>query len=674
MDFTTQAEKQYKDGSILSKTGEEGFKMDTASLEMRVLSIRRASEIAKQIFRRTEAYQGASVDILRAVQDATHDIDQNNLDGTNLTDASTISQILSLPEQVVESSLLKLSGYNDENPDPLIAIFPLLSLSDDQIVTPRTKFVFARPTFQDTNKLKKYMEAIAKNNLMIMKQWAMIRPHLECDEQRVKLKTMISHNSSTVTLIQRNITDFFIVPQLLAGSNTREFIYHNFVKPIMKKLISEEILLYVEISFQDQNINGMYWSRDDELFIWYEVLVELCNVNDNLSWIDFDVEIPKRVVSKLESLNWDSLTKTQQKVIQELYLLCHVIPHRKISAKKVSDEKATKDYARVVQFLSQCFKVIERSAMEVKPDILDKVENSRQIIFKKYIHKKEIQSYYLHKERIKNALHSAKREWEHYRADLQIKVLSAMEIHNYLNREEIKEFKELEGMVMFGTLPWYIRFYRILRNWRVLKPQELKELKEARAIALENQIGKIERDIQKKLIRKSVINQQKKDIVEMDSSLKENTDLESEDKNEEKEHLLEDLGGTEIENNIETKKQIKEIIQIIDNAWDKKEYPNRNYLLEQVSGFDKEDKLIKFVKDHCSNKLMSFYIKIEKPEYSFPILITRQYVSKNGKKILEEIKNHIEKLKASPVPDQQAYDLYLSIETFLNKVFTKLRI
>ena len=116
----------------------------------------------------------------------------------------------------------------------------------------------------------------------------------------------------------------------------------------------------------------------------------------------------------------------------------------------------------------------------------------------------------------------------------------------------------------------------------------------------------------------------------------------------------------------------QKILEILDSAWLNKVYPNRTYLLERIPEIDSENKLMFFMKKHCSHKVFSFFIKIEKPEYVWPIFITRRYLRSNGKKMLSNIQKEIKTQKESLMPNQERYDELIYVEEFLERTLPRL--
>ncbi len=116
----------------------------------------------------------------------------------------------------------------------------------------------------------------------------------------------------------------------------------------------------------------------------------------------------------------------------------------------------------------------------------------------------------------------------------------------------------------------------------------------------------------------------------------------------------------------QTKLYLQKVIDILDEAWQNKEYPNRNYLLSRMPEFGSEDDMIYFLKKHGIGNLYSFFIKVNKPEFTLPILISRRYLRNEGKKLLIQTRSEIDKQRrVSQVPDQEKYDILTHVERFL---------
>lgn len=109
----------------------------------------------------------------------------------------------------------------------------------------------------------------------------------------------------------------------------------------------------------------------------------------------------------------------------------------------------------------------------------------------------------------------------------------------------------------------------------------------------------------------------------------------------------------------------------LDHAWDKNMLPNRNFLIEKYPIFN-EETIINFLKKYGRTEILSFRIMHEKPEYLWPILISRRYVKAKGKAMLAKAKHDADEQRKAMMPNQEKFDIATALEDFLNRILPKM--
>ena len=112
------------------------------------------------------------------------------------------------------------------------------------------------------------------------------------------------------------------------------------------------------------------------------------------------------------------------------------------------------------------------------------------------------------------------------------------------------------------------------------------------------------------------------------------------------------------------------MIGILDEAWQRGELPNRESLLPHFPELD-ENLLIAFLKKHGRKDIFSYRIHHDKPEYQWPVLISKQYIRKNGRKLLEKAKAEADTQRKASMPNQEKFDIASALEDFLNRLMVK---
>jgi hypothetical protein len=71
--------------------------------------------------------------------------------------------------------------------------------------------------------------------------------------------------------------------------------------------------------------------------------------------------------------------------------------------------------------------------------------------------------------------------------------------------------------------------------------------------------------------------------------------------------------------------------------------------------------------------IYSYMVRNQPDKYIWPILITRNYLKKNGKKLLEKAEEVIQAQKTGAMREQMKYDLAVSLAEFLDRILPKIR-
>jgi hemerythrin superfamily protein len=111
---------------------------------------------------------------------------------------------------------------------------------------------------------------------------------------------------------------------------------------------------------------------------------------------------------------------------------------------------------------------------------------------------------------------------------------------------------------------------------------------------------------------------------------------------------------------------------VLDDYWSNRQYPDRNILLYEMEGEINEEGLISFLKKFGKNEIFSFMVRNQEERYTFPILVTKRYLKKNGKDLMEKASTIINEQKDASMPDQDLFDFCISLDDFLKKTLPKI--
>ncbi|MEM7184517.1 MAG: hypothetical protein AAF518_26710, partial [Spirochaetota bacterium] len=124
-------------------------------------------------------------------------------------------------------------------------------------------------------------------------------------------------------------------------------------------------------------------------------------------------------------------------------------------------------------------------------------------------------------------------------------------------------------------------------------------------------------------------------------------------------------------NEVEAKELLKSIIRILNSAWDQGLFPDREYLVKEMGENISEEEVISFLKKFANKEILSFKIKTKLDKYSWPILISKQYIKRKGAALLDKAQQETENQRRSKMPNQEKYDIYISLEDFLQRLINQ---
>ncbi len=572
--------------------------------------------------------------------------------------------------------LLEMSGLGTMNKKPLIAALPCLYLIENSGSSPELicSPVYVRPPAQESSSLENYRDKLNENNLRVLTQWNAKRS----SEPKQKMSDMLikcANEGKTISsLVQKQITEIF--SKYMQGSNItlekQRFVYHKFVRPVLRKGIQQGILGFYQISLQGKALQALYWNHQQEIDFWYEVILKAYEQHVASDLPISDASEPEEYLTQLANYPKESLNDFQISIIEEFYMICYFLSHNisKETVSLIDDMGATSeeesvleqggtDISQLLDILAQFPLAVAGERLKVGPADLKKLEKNGNVLHTQYPVHGQKKNFYLSIERIPAAVLSAKRRLEKNGDSSQILLLSIMGVRDFLRREQIDIFTELENTAFFQKLPWYERTLRTVMGKKKLYPQELKYFREK----YKKQNEEIIRQMRKKLSdsRRSLDNALTQRMENKTKALKNSQPNAT------------GVGKVIIEDKAKIKLYLQKIVDVLDEAWRNKEYPNRVYLLRKMPEFGNEDNMIYFLKKNGGGAIYSFFIKVDKPDFTWPILVSRRYIRRDGKKILAEVRRQMdEQRRALQIPNQEKYDVLVHMESFLERTLAKL--
>jgi len=544
----------------------------------------------------------------------------------------------------------------------------------------RRNTVFARPPTLDASSAQRYVNGCNENSVTSIKK-AVNQNRVPWKGERFKefIFSKVNANKLSDTYASADIANLFNCPydttKLL-----KEATINSHLKPVLKKLVDDKILLFFrnENSTKSSNKSIFLYNNKDEILERIEIYLAYVKkyIIPNFQKIGVLGEI-----SEEEYKNYTKLAENilkylddsygdQKSLIEELIILGNYYEaYREEQTRKEQKEKI----AEVVSLLENSGRVTDLKAIRVqgKPlskDLIPMLLSNENILYTEYDDGHTLFEFVLHKKCIPAAVEHAKKIYEATENDVDLRILTRMKVENYLDPDKKREFLNIETASLFRYLPFFTRIWRLLLGNIYVTKQEAEMIRIKKEMEQKKRI---------EAAKAKAIAEEKSRLIEERMKKREKREVEQTAKVE-----LQDepsLNTTAKMQSIEEEQRLKEllknIIKILDQAWDQNLKPDREYLLEKISDTGMtEDHLIMYLKKNFSKEIFSFQVKSAtgSTKYKWPILISKNYLKKNGKKLLDLAIKESDEERKGVAPDQDKFDFYSSLEDFLERVLPKI--
>lgn len=367
--------------------------------------------------------------------------------------------------------------------------------------------------------------------------------------------------------------------------------------------------------------------------------------------------------NKIESLN---PTKQLSLCWELKVILNELIKFYKLKVEQDKKERLQK----IMQELSKYELVVPSTSLKnLNEEEIQSLISQPDVLYTEFFYRNKVIDFLLYKKNVFPALLHARKQFFEKHDDTELKILIQMDIKKYLQGDQLKIYESTEEELVFSKLPFLVRIFRLLFGKTKLKEEEKERIKE------EIRREEMERQIQYK--RKEA-SQKTKELA------KRKIELEKIEEKPQVDLYAEDVKKlqTDVYQDEKAKELLFKIIQVLDEAWNQEKLPNRLTLIEKIPEFqNNEDYLIQFLKKYGKGKIFSFRviphdpnspkININDPIYVWPILISKNYIAKNGYKLLKKAMEEVDAQKKALMPEQQKFDISTAIEDFLNRLLAK---
>lgn len=537
--------------------------------------------------------------------------------------------------------------------------------------------VFARPQLADTSTSHRYVDGVNQITFNSIQRWVKENRVFPNRKEFVKrIHSAISENKLSDTYASTEIGKLFNDP-FDTSPELKQITVNIHLKPVLKKLVEQKILFFFrnEQAFNPGNRSVFYYNIHDEIlarieayksFLMDRLIPELQNIGAIGALSEEEKENTRNLVNSI--MPYMSPAYGDQKTaMEELLVLIRFEEEDK--ERKEKEEKKVK-LSEIVDYIKSANRIVDLNFLrfrgqQIEEDIQTLVTNHDQILHTEFADKNTLYNYVLHKLSISGAIEAAKKTFASTGNDNEIRILDRMKVKDFIeDRDLISSLDQLELSSLFKYLPFFTRLWRNIFGNVTVHKSEMEQIRAHNTIELNKRIvearsKKIQGDMSK-LAEKRV---KEKELAEKNARKQQATHGKQEKTSSATVPKEVDPQGAKL---------LERTLDILDNYWSNRQYPDRNILLYEMDGEIDEEGLVNFLKKFGRNDIFSFMVRNQEDKYTFPILITKRYLKKNGKDLLEKASAVIDEQKNASMPDQDLFDFCISLEAFLRKTLPKI--
>ncbi|MBI3394743.1 MAG: hypothetical protein HY042_02800, partial [Spirochaetia bacterium] len=580
---------------------------ETVESALEVLELTQASELCQAMEARGDFKFKGIFAVFNTILEWTQRFSSNGI----LPTEEQLARDAGVPADRLHDYLVELVGRGQSRAK-LIAYLPDL----DYIAGPNPGLhkmtVFCRPSKTEATSTARYVQALVDKGHKVIAKWIETRKTYSGEEMTDTLVARIEEGKLQDTQAGAEVarlfyTDFDNTPEM------RKIAYTLHAKPVIQRLLASKHLLLL----QQEADRAIYYNSREELELRFAVLSRyfLNRMAGKPGSGDVDTATIRKLVA---GFSMDSASAGQKQLLRELKVLPPIID------KLSNDEKESRkkaDLDKVIQEVAKSPHVMELERIRGMGDeIRTAILSSGSLLRTEYAVNGRLSMFVLHRDAIIPAVKSARELFDTKSDPLEVRILSSMGVERYLPHDHLKAFQDLEQRTLFPRLPFFVRLWRYLFGSSKLKPDEVAKLKQSIERESTEDRLRIQRAEAEKA-KKKLASERMKEKEEPVKRPEPSHEFEPPEKAEGlEERTIDDLQAEET---------VRSMISELDKAWDEKMLPNRVFLASKFPQFD-EDSLIMFLKKHGRKEILSFRIHHDKPEYVWPILITRRYIRAKG--------------------------------------------
>ena len=624
-------------------------------LDIEILPMREAMDYAQSLESRGDFKYKGIYSIFSNVLEATIKFQHHRI----LPNLFQLQRELGIPKEKFEEYILELTGRGSIKQKAIVD-FPSVDFisGSNRLIS---MIVFCRPTQQDGASFKRYYDYYKSRTLDALKKWILKKESKWQGDHRGFVLNNLNDAQYSNSHAGAGI-HYYLQNPLDKTPEQKMITYKTFTKNILQELINQKLIFYTK---GEGNFFTIQFPDEESYLDRFGMLVSKLGLVDQTFIFAGEINLKNldEYKNKIETL------KPNQYI--SLYWELKIILNELIRFYRQKEEQEKKErLQKIIEELSKFESVVPATMLRnLKEEDMQNLISQADVLYTEFFYGGKIVDFFLYKKNIFPALLHARKQFLEKHDDTEFKILLQMDIERFLQGEQLKIYQSTEEEILFSKLPFLLRIFRLLFGKTGLKKEEKEKIKEL---------------IRKEEIEKQIRYKKKEASQKTKELAKKKIELETVENKPQVNIYEEEV--KKLKNSIQKDEKAEElllkVIQVLDEAWDKRELPNRLTLLEQIPDFqNNEDYLIQFLKKYGKGKIYSFRItphdpnspkiNINDPIYVWPILISKNYISKNGFKLLKKAMEEVDAQKNALMPEQKKFDISTAIEDFLNRVLSK---
>ena len=523
--------------------------------------------------------------------------------------------------------------------------------------------VYCRPLKADGPTSQRYVTSYVAKSADILAKWCKTRTPRGGSDYTTELYTQIEQGKLHESQAAPQIASFFY-NDLDNTPALRKATYNVITKQVIQKLINDRAILLIKPAPDSflPTYHGIYFNDAAEMRERFKILagyfLQRVLNNPQAAALD-DYRGVLQHAAGFDRTIFGTLQPGAKQVIMELTLMADRLQSLQQEEKEQESRKETE---RAIGDIANAG-LVDLSRLKMDDEAKARVRKASSVFHVDFPYGGRVGEFVLHRDGISSAVKIAREHFDVRGEATDVLVLSEMGIEGQLNPDEQKAFSDLLSRVYFEQLPWFVRMWRSLFGGGRLKGNEQEKIKrdmQRESMETRLRIQKADaRKEQKRLAEERVKGQKQVKEIAKQAVAGSESDSDGEEQSPEKIELEQAAEAT-----------LAQICAILDRRWDAGEMPTRTQLLSEMPQFD-ENTLIHFLKRHARKEIYSFRVKNEKPEYVWPVLITKHYIRKHGRRLYDQAVKESDVQRSASMPNQEKFDISSAIEDFLGALIAK---